>query len=163
MADPLEQEILSALQSGAAKKTIVRQLATEENRDDVIWHLNHLPTGQRRRENRWINWLLVLLLLAVTLNKLYFIALLQLKAISVNMFSPVLLLDLIVPAINFFILSKIIRFQRQGYQFMAVLGILGLIRPENRVMPNFALYLTIIALTIFLLLRLFPKNEILNH
>ena len=77
-----------------------------------------------------------------------------------NPFSPMLLLDLIVPAINFFVLSKIIRFHRQGYQFMAVLGILALVQPENRVMPYRAMYLIIIGLSFFLLLRLFPEQEL---
>ncbi|RUM35459.1 MAG: hypothetical protein DSY58_06840 [Desulfobulbus sp.] len=162
MADPLEHEVLKALKSGTGKDTILKNLATPDNKDDLIWYLNNFPTGKGRLENKWINWLLVILLLAVTVNKLYFIALLQLKAISANMFSPMLLLDLIVPAINFFILSKIIRFHRQGYQFMVVLGTLGLIRPENRVMPNLAFYLVIIGLTIFLLLRLFPKQDTLK-
>lgn len=159
MAAPLEREVLNALKKGTGKQKILQQLLTKDNRDDLIWHLNHLPTGSGRRNNLWINWLLVILLLAVTINKLYFTALLQLKAVSVNMFSPVLLLDLIVPAIHFFVLGKIVRFQRQGYEFMTVLGLLGLIRPENRDMPNLALYLLIIGLSIFLLLRLFPKKE----
>lgn len=162
MADPLEHEVLKALKNGTGKETILKNLATPDNKDDLVWYLNNFPTGKGRLENKWINWLLVILLLAVTVNKLYFIALLQLKAISANMFSPVLLLDLIVPAINFFILSKIIRFHRQGYQFMAVLGTLGLIRPENRVMPNLAFNLVILGLTIVLLLRLFPKQETLK-
>ncbi len=159
MADPLEREVLNALKKGTGKQKILQQLLTKDNRDDLVWYLNHLPTGPGRRENQWINWLLIILLLAVTVNKLYFIALLQLKAVSVNMFSPVLLLDLIVPAINFFVLNKIVRFQRQGYEFMTVLGLLGLVRPENRDMPNLALYLIIISLSIFLLLKLFPKKE----
>jgi hypothetical protein len=78
---------------------------------------------------------------------------------SVNQFSPMLLLDLAVPAINFFVLYKIIRFHKQGYQFMAVLGVLALVRPENRIIPTLPMYLVIIGLSLFLLLRLFPKQE----
>ena len=159
MADPLEQQVLAELKNGAAKKNILKKLETKDNRDDLVWYLNHLPTGRGRKDNQWINWLLVIVLLAVTINKLYFMAMIQLKAIAVDQFSPMLLLDLIVPAINFFVLSKIIRFHRQGYQFMAVLGVLALVRPENRMMPNLAMYLVIIGLSIFLLLRLFPKQE----
>lgn len=159
MADLLEQQILGELKKGAEKQNILQKLGTKDNRDDLAWYLNHFPTGKGRKHNQWINWLLIIVLLAVTLNKLYFIALVQLNALAVDQFSPVLLLDLIVPAINFFVLSKIIRFHRQGYQFMAVLGILALVRPENQVMPNLAMYLVIIGLSIFLLLRLFPKQE----
>jgi len=159
MADPLEQQVLGELKKGAEKQNILKKLETKDNRDDLTWYLNHFPTGKGRKDNQWINWLLVIVLLAVTVNTLYFMALIQLNAAAVDQFSPMLLLDLIVPAINFFVLSKIIRFHRQGYQFMTVLGILALVRPENRVMPNLAMYLVIIGLSIFLLLRLFPKQE----
>ncbi|NOQ45320.1 MAG: hypothetical protein GQ559_01375, partial [Desulfobulbaceae bacterium] len=119
--------------------------------------------GKGREDTQWINWLLVIVLLAVTVKKLYFMALVQLNAVAVNQFSPLLLLDLIVPAINFYILIKIIYFHRQGYQFMAVLGILALVRSENRVMPDLAMYLVIIGLSVFLLSRLFPKHERLEY
>jgi len=159
MTDPLEKQVLIELKKGTSKPQVLKKFETAENHDDLVWYLNHFPTGKGRRDNRWVNRLLVIVLLAVTLNTLYFIAMIQLNALAVDRFSPMLLLDLIVPAINFFVLSKIIRFHRQGYQFMTVLGILALFRPENRYMPNLALYLVIIGLSIFLLLRLFPKQE----
>jgi len=163
MADRLEQQVLAELKKGVGKQNIVRKLATEDNRDDLVWYLNHLPTGRGRKDNQWINWLLVIVLLALTIKKLYFIAMLQLNAAAINQFSPVLLLELIVPAINFFVLSKIIRFHRQGYQFMTVLGILALVRPENRVMPDLAMYLVIVGLSALLLLRLFPKQDKIEY
>ena len=159
MADPLERQVLAELKSGMAKKNILSKLETKDNHDDLVWYLNYYPTGWGRQQNFLINWLLVILLLALTIKKLYFIAMVQLNALAVNQFSPLLLVDLIVPAVNFFILSKIIRFNRQGYQFMAVLGVLALVRADNRVMPDLAMYLVIIGLSIFLLLRLFPKQE----
>ncbi len=162
MADPLEKQVLTELKKGTSKQQLLKKLTTADNRDDLVWYLNQFPTDKGRRENRWVNLLLVIVLLAVTLNTLYFIAMIQLKALAVDRFSPMLLLDLIVPAINFFVLSKIIRFHHQGYQFMTVLGILALFRPENRYMPNLALYLVIIGLSVFLLLRLFPKKERIN-
>ena len=163
MADPLEQQVLRELKKDAGKLNILKKLGTPDNRDDLVWYLNHLPTGKGRKDTQWINWLLVIVLLAVTVKKLYFMALVQLNAVAVNQFSPLLLLDLIVPAINFYILRKIIYFHRQGYQFMAVLGILALVRSENRVMPDLAMYLVIIGLSVFLLLRLFPKHERLEY
>ncbi len=60
--------------------------------------------------------------------------------------------------INFYVLSKIIRFRRQGYQFMIVLGVLAFVQPENRAQPDLTLYLCITSLSILLLLRLFPKK-----
>jgi hypothetical protein len=163
MADPLEQQVLGELKKGTDKRTVLKKLDTKENHDDLVWYLNHFPTGKGRRESQWINWLLVVVLLALTIKKLYFIAMVQLNASAIGQFSPLLLLDLIVPAINFYVLSKIIRFHRQGYQFMAVLGILALVRPDNRVMPDLPMYLVVIGLSVFLLLRLFPKQEKIEY
>ena len=61
--------------------------------------------------------------------------------------------------INFYVLSKIIRFHRQGYQFMVVLGVLALVRPENRISPDLWFYLAIIGLSFFLLKQFFPKTQ----
>ena len=163
MADPLEQQVLGELKKGTGKLNVLKKLETEDNREDLVWYLNHLPTGKGRKNHQWINWLLIIVLLALTVKKLYFIALIQMNAAAVNQFSPMLLLDLVVPAVNFFVLNKIIRFQRQGYEFMTVLGVLAMVRAENRVMPDLALYLVIISLSVFLLLRMFPKKERLKH
>lgn len=159
MADPLEKQVLGELKKGTGKLNVVKKLETRENREDLVWYLNHLPTGKGRKDHQWLNWLLIIVLLALTIMKLYEIAQLQLKAISYDMFKPMLLLDLVVPAVNFFVLNKIIRFQRQGYEFMAVLGVLALVRADNRLMPYLAMYLVIIGLSVFLLLRMFPKRE----
>lgn len=159
MADPLEQQVLAELKNGTGKQNILKKLATTENREDLVWYLNYFPSGKGREEAKWLNWLLIIVLLALTVNKLYFIALVQLNAVAFSQFSPLLLVDLIVPAINFYVLSKIVRFHREGYQFMTVFGVLALIRPENRLMPNLGMYIVIIALSVFLLLRLFPKQE----
>jgi hypothetical protein len=159
MIDPLEKQVLSELKKGTGKQNVLNKLETEDNREDLVWYLNHLPTGKDRKDYKWINWLLIIVLLALTIKKLYFIALVQMNAASVNQFSPMLLLDLVVPAVNFFVLNKIIRFQRQGYEFMTVLGVLALVRAENRLMPDLAMYLVIIGLSVFLLLRMFPKKE----
>ncbi len=159
MIDPLENQVLSELKKGTGKQNILNNLETEDNRDDLVWYLNHFPTGKGRKDHQWINWLLIIVLLALTIMKLYEIAQLQIKAINLDMFKPMLLLDLVVPAVNFFVLSKMIRFQRQGYEFMAVLGVLALVLEQNRHMPYLGMYLVIIGLSVFLLLRMFPKKE----
>jgi hypothetical protein len=159
MADALEQQVLAELKKGTGKLNVLKKLEIRDNREDLVWYLNHLPTGKDRKDHQWLNWLLIIVLLALTIKKLYFIALVQMNAAAVNQFSPMLLLDLVVPAVNFFVLNKIIRFQRQGYEFMTVLGVLALLRAENRFMPDLAMYLVIIGLSVFLLLRMFPKKE----
>ena len=159
MIDALEKQVLSELNKGTGKQNILKNLETADNRDDLVWYLNHFPTGKGRKDHQWINWFLIIVLLALTLMKLYEIARLQIKAMSHDMFTPMLLLDLVVPAVHFFVLSKMIRFQRQGYEFMTVLGVLALVREENRLMPDLGMYLVIIGLSVFLLLRMFPKKE----
>lgn len=159
MTDPLEKQVQDELKKGRSKQSILKGLATSDNREELVWILNQYPTDKKKQKILFLNWLLTLVLLIVTMKKLYFIALIQLNAISIHQFSPLLLVELIVPAINFYILTKIIRFSRQGYQFAAVLSLLALIRPENRIMPDIIMYITVITLSVFLLLYLFPKQE----
>ena len=158
MTDPLEQQVRAELKKGRSKKEILKSLATAENKEDITWYLEQYPTDKKRKKVVWLNWLLVLAVLTVTVKKLYFIALIQLNAVATDHFSFLLLVELLVPAINFYVLTKVIRFFRQGYQFIAVLAILALLRPENRIMPDGALYLMVIVLAVYLLLYLFPKR-----
>ncbi len=159
MTDPLEKQVRAELKKGRSKQNILKELATDENREDLGWYLDQYPTDKKRKKVLWLNYLLLLVILVVTVKKLYFIALMQLNAISVNQFSPLLLVELLVPTINFYILTKIIRFYRQGYQFAAVLALLALVRPENRIMPDAIMYLVITTLSVFLFLHLFPKKK----
>ncbi len=159
MTDPLEKQVQGELKKGRSKQNILKGLATADNREELSWILNQYPTDKKKQNTLFLNWLLILVLLIVTMKKLYFIALIQLNAISIHQFSPLLLVELIVPAINFYILTKLIRFYRQGYQFAAVLALLALIRPENRIMPDIVMYITVITLSVFLFLYLFPKQE----
>ncbi len=155
----IEQLVRQELRRGYKKQEILSRLSKKGDRDDLIFYLNNLPEEQQRRRYQWTNRLLCLLLTVLTVGKLYFMAMLQLAAMDAGQFSPLLLINLIVPMINFYVLSKIIRFHRQGYQFMIVLGVLAFVRPENRAQPDLTLYLCITALSVFLLLRLFPKKE----
>ena len=158
----LEQRIRSELAAGRDKQTILRELARNHDRDEVLYYLNNFPDQERLRRFFWLGRLLCLLLFGITVKKLYDMALIQLAAASMHQFSPLLLLDLIVPAINFYILTKLWRFERQGYVFMAILGVLALVRPENRVQPDIWIYLIIIGLSLFLLKGLFPKDKFIQ-
>ncbi len=155
----IEQLVRQELRRGYKKQEILTRLSKKGDRDDLIFYLNNLPEEQQRRKYLWTNRLLCLLLTILTVGKLYVIAMIQLAAMSSGRFSPLLLIDLIVPMINFYVLSKIIRFHRQGYQFMIVLGALAFVRPENRAQPDLTLYLCVTSLSVLLLLRLFPKSE----
>ncbi len=155
----IEQLVRKELAAGKNRKQVLTVLSRNNDRDEVLYFLNNLPDENRRRRYLWHNRLLCLLLFVITVKKLYDMAQLQLTAVAVHQFSPLMLLDLIVPMINFYVLSKIFRFHRQGYQFMTVLGILALLRPENRTQPDLWIYLGIIALALFLLKQFFPKNH----
>ena len=163
MAELLEEQVRKELKKGQKKESILVHLATPENRDNLIHILNNLPLEARRRQGQWLNYLLVTLVLTVTVKKIYLIAVVLLAAVKLDQFTPLLLLDLIVPAINFYVMRELLRFHRQGYQFMAVLGILALLRGENRIFPDFYLYLSIIALSLFLLWKMFPNKEKLQQ
>ena len=155
----IEQLVRKELGRGHKKQEILTRLSKKVDNYNLVFYLNNLPEEQQRRQYLWVNRLLCLLLTVLTVGKLYVTARLQLAAMGLGQFSPLLLIDLIVPIINFYVLSKIVRFQRQGYQFMIVLGVLAFVHPENRVQPNLTLYLCITALSIILLLRLFPKKD----
>ena len=157
--DTLEQRIRRELAAGRGKKQVLAELSRKHDREEVLSIVNTIPDEDRRQRYRWLNWLLCLLLFLVTAKKLYDIAILQLTAVAVHQFSPLLLLYLIVPMINFYVLGKLVRCHKQGYQFMIVLGVLALVRPENRISPDIWFYLVIIGLSIFLLRQLFPKNH----
>ncbi len=158
----LELLIRRELAAGRDKKIILRELARNHDRDEVLYHLNNLPDTESLRRYFWPGRLLCLLLFGITVKKLYDMALVQLAAAAAHQFSPLLFLDLIVPAINFYILTKLWRFERQGYLFMIILGVLALVRPENRIQPDLWIYLAIIALSLFLFKRLYPKDKFLK-
>ena len=159
MAGSLEKQTQYMLRSGIKKEEILKKLATDDNRAELILHLNNLPTETHRRQNIWINWLLLVFLFVVTSKKIYLIAILITASISYDQFTPVLLLNLIVPAINFYILREILLFRRRGYLFLAVVSVLALIRAENRITPDLYLYLTMAGVAVFILLRMFPRKE----
>ena len=159
MPSLLEKQALGMLHSGLDKKTVLARLGTPKNRSELVAILNDLPTEVRRRQHIWLNWMLLVFLFAVTSKTIYQVAVLLLAALSANQFSPLMLLNLIVPAINFYILREIVLFHRRGYLFLAVVSLLALLRPENRVLPDLCLYPAMAALALFLMLRLFPARE----
>ncbi len=159
MPAPLEKQVLGMLHSGLSKKKVLDRLATRDNRSELLAILNDLPTEGRRRQHIWINWMLLVFLFAVTSRKIYQITVLLTAAVSSGQFSPLMLINLVVPAINFYILREIVLFHRQGYLFLAVISLLALLRPENRVLPDLYIYPSMAVLAIFLMLRLFPARE----
>ncbi|HHD64634.1 MAG TPA: hypothetical protein ENK96_09800, partial [Desulfobulbaceae bacterium] len=78
----IEQQVRLELSRGYSKQKISARLSQENNRDDVLFFLNILPEELLRKQYLWVNRLLCLLLLTITVKKLYDMAMLQLTAIS---------------------------------------------------------------------------------
>ena len=68
------------------------------------------------------------------------------------------LVSLIVPIINMYILKEVFFFKRSGYLFLAILTTLSMVYQENRHFPEILFVLAIIGISSFLYLKLFPKK-----
>ena len=137
------------------KKTIYTKFDNPDVRARLIFYLNNKSLLSRRHQYMWINLLLGVVLLAMTLKRLLAIA-------DAGHFDFYLLADFIVPTINFYILRELFLFHRTGYQFLTVLTCLSLFYAENRAMPDIIINLSMIGTAIFLYMKLFPKNELIK-
>lgn len=159
MADSFEKQIDAMLQNGESKKSIYTKFDNPDTRARLIFFLNNKSLISRRHKYMWINLFLGIVLLGMTIKLLLSVA----DTISEKGPGLYLLADFIVPTINFYILRELFQFHRTGYQFLTVLTALALIvYPENRMMPDLMINLCMIALGVFLYLKLFPKNEVLK-
>jgi len=156
MAQSLEKQVEQFLQAGEKKRTILKKLDNGDNHAKLIYVLNNKSLLHRRHKYLWINVALAIALLLVTLNRLLAIS-------NAGHFDFYLLADFIVPTINFYVLREILLFQRTGYMFLTVLTGLALLYPENRTMPLLFVNIGMICLAVFLYVKLFPKNEILER
>jgi hypothetical protein len=155
MAAELEKQVERLLRQGDGKEKIYQRLEREENRSALIFHLNNLSLPRDRRKYQVLNLVLATLLLFVTSKKL-------IAAFAFGVLDLWLLLMLVVPIINLFVLRQILRFRRLGYQFLFVLSLLALLQPENH-HPQEALLLALMSgLSGFLYLRLFPRQRMLR-
>jgi hypothetical protein len=151
----IEKEVEQLLQQGESKNEIYRRLAREENRSALIFYLNNTSLPSDRRSFQVLNLVLATILLFVTLKKL-------IAAFAFGVFDLWLLLMLVVPVINLFILRQILRFRRLGYQFLLVLSLLALLQPENHHLQEAFLLALMIGLAGFLYLRLFPRRRMMR-
>jgi len=148
----LARQVEELLLQGKGRAAILRELQHDDNREELRFHLNNSALPARRKANQYINLLLALILLFLTCKR-------ALVAFSFGGLSLYLLLDLVVPVINVYLLREILRFRRLGYLYTALLTALSLLRAENRVNPDLTLCLAMIGLAGLLYLRLFPQSE----
>lgn len=155
MAHEIEKKIEAMLQQGLSKKTVWSKLKGANDPHKTIFFINNASLPIRRKKYQYINLFLVFILAFITIKKL-------LVAFSFGAVDFFLLLSLVVPIINIYILREILRFHRLGYQFLFVLSILALFHPENHHVQEITLLLSQAAVAGFLYLRIFPKKEIVT-
>lgn len=152
MADKIEQEIEKLLQQGKEKKEIWRTLRGGDEPHKALFHLNNSSLPRDRKKFQVINLVLAVILLFVTSKKL-------LTAFSFGALDLFLLLSLVVPVINIYVLREILRFHRIGYKFLFILSFLALLQPENWHNQELFLLGLMIGLSGYLYKQMFPGKE----
>jgi hypothetical protein len=111
-----------------------------------------MPTLKNRQTFLLLNLPLAALLLIMTGIKLF-------AAMSIGQANYLFFLSLVVPMINIYVLKKILRFRRTGYQYLFVLSFLSLFQPENHRLIEIMIIGVMLFLSGFIYLRMFPKKE----
>lgn len=152
MADTTEKEIEAFLLQGKNKKEIWETYKDDEESSKVLFYLNNSATIYHRKKFMALNLLLSAVLLFITAKKL-------LAVFSFGTLDIYLLLGLVVPTINFYVLREILRFHRLGFKFLFILSILSLVQPENHHLQEIIILGVIIAISGYLYKQMFPENE----
>jgi hypothetical protein len=152
MADKIEKEIEQLLAEGRKKPQIWKQLRKGEKPYKALFFLNNAAKPEDRRKYQILNLFLALILGFITFKKL-------LTALSFGSLDIFLLLGLVVPIINIYVLREILRFHRLGYRFLFVLSCLSLLQPENHHLQEIIFILLMIAASGYLHLQMFPGKE----
>ncbi|MEW6593789.1 MAG: hypothetical protein AB1413_02850 [Thermodesulfobacteriota bacterium] len=152
MAKELETRIEEELLAGKSRAEILARLKATEEPRALLFHLNNISLPARRKKYQYLNLLLAAVLTFVTFKKL-------LGLFAFGRLDLFLLLSLVVPVVNLYLLREILRFHRIGYQFLFVLSILALLHPESHFLVEVALQLVLVALSGFLYFTIFPKSE----
>ena len=152
MTDTLDKKIDLLLKEGGNGKTIWNSLKDTEDRDELAYLLNEFPSLAKRRKYLALHLLLSAILVIMTLMKLW-------GAAAISGVNLAFFMALVVPAINIYLLKKLLRFRRDGYQFLFILSIIALFQPENHHTLEMSLTAAMILLSGFLYIRVFPKAE----
>lgn len=156
MQGKIEEKIERLLGEGKGRKVILKTLQDHEEPGKLLFHLNNISRPRDRGRYQVHNLVLVLILAFVTAKKL-------LAVFSFGALDLVLLISLVAPVINLYLLREILRFRRVGYQFLCVLSLLALLLPENHFLPEALLQIFMAGLAGFLYLRLFPAREMVRE
>jgi hypothetical protein len=149
MSDETRKTISVLLMNGKGRKQIYDQLKSQEDPARLAFLLNNEALLKDRKKYQYVNLLTAILLAWLTAIKV-------LDAMAFGRFDLYWLASLVVPLINLYVLRKILRFQRIGYQFLFVISCLALLRPENRQLPEIMIIVMLLGLSGFLYFKMFP-------
>lgn len=155
MSKQLREKIDRLLRDGKRKDRIWQSLKGSENHEELVFQLNDQPTLKNRQTFLLLNMPLATILAIMTGIKLF-------AAVAIGQASLYFFLSLVVPIINIYVLKKILRFQRTGYQYLFVLSFLSLFQAENHRFLEVTLLGVMLFLSGFLYLRMFPKKELIK-
>jgi len=150
MKDELTHQVDTLLSKGKSRFQIWKRLKNSENAARLRHCLNNKALLKDKKAYKYLNILLTLILLFVTISK---IVLAVDTETGIYFFA-----SLVVPMINMYILKEVLFFQRSGYLFLCILSAISFIHQENRHFPEFLFILAMIAIAVFLYLKLFPKK-----
>ncbi len=152
MKDPIENRIEELFQKGLSRKQTFQRLKGADNQKKLLFHLNNHSLPADRKRFQLTNLLLALVLTFVTTKKLIAI-------FAFGMMDITLLLSLIVPVVNIYVLREILRFRRLGYQFLVIISILSVAQPDNHQFLELSLHLLMAVGGGWLYLALFPQKD----
>ena len=152
MSKDIEERIERLLEKGLSKRQIKERLKGTVEDSELDFFLKNTPYPRDKARYLFLNISLFAILLVITLKKLYF-------ALSFGQFGLVMILALVVPTVNLYLLREIMRFRRLGYQFCLILSALSLINAENRAFPEIILVPLMIVLSGFLYWQMFLRHD----
>ena len=156
MAQEAEKRVLRLIAQGKTKKEIYHILSKDMQVDDFERFLRNQTELSKKEAYYGWNYLLLALLAAFTFIRLGEILGPILDHGVKNVF--IVVWSLIVPAVNLCLLWYIYRFHRLGYLFLFVVSVLALFRPETHNLVGLIKTASLIFLSGFLYLKLFPKH-----
>lgn len=156
MADSLEKKIEALLQQGMTRQQIYSKLQGQHAKGKLAFQVNNTSRPSLRKKYLLPTLLLAGLLTFITFKKLLVIVL------TSDLSLLLLLLSMIVPVINIYVLREVLRFRRTGYQFLTVISLLGLLHPENHFPQEMSILVIQATIAAFLYLTIFPSKEALK-
>ncbi len=151
----IETQINREMAAGKSRSGIWSGLTgTEEERFKFFFHLNNISPPRLRTKYQYLNLVICIVLAFLTFKKL-------LAAMAFGRFDIFLLMSLVVPVINLYVLREVMRFHRTGYRFLTILSALALLQPENHQAQEAIILILLIAGGGFMWFSLFPRGSLL--